>query len=790
LGKLSEARDILEKTLAGVQRNPQNIRTLTSFNINLSLLSRKQNRYASAIAALREALRDLDSMKELASEEGVSALLTLGELYNDLQNANAAETLADKAIEILSTAKGLPQDNPAFIRAYAILGSVLAIGGNGVAATSALEFAFQQHAQGLSAADRDYLKYGYALLDTYLRFGLSAQATEFSNTLDQQTRFERNDKESAPLLARLCAARRLAKPLQAALETCESASKLLRQADQTTLEAVRVALELSLTYFELGRFKDAAAVATRSLSAGLEAKSDRFQFRSEIRSITEVGLRSLARLGLEEKTSPEVLFRSLQVVLAGQDEDKVDRVQQLRTSIQDDSARRLALHREYLRSRLERAELRLQSLSFSSEEFKSKETSKTIARGLEAEINGVREALTKDDQNGAVTLGDHEIPNQPVSLVNLQTNLGKDETALFYAVFENRSALLVIRQGEFSVNMIAAGRGQLAELVKKVRPGSNSFLPPHGRVEPLAGFDPTAAAALYRLLWEPAEPFLTHTARVYVVPDGPLSELAFPALLTERVAAPVKNLDDIRRLPFLAKAPYAVALLPDVKSFLGKKDESERTPYFVGVGNPVVPLCAQSLNELLMDAVSDAIDPGSLGCALKSLPAAGSELARVSDQFKPEDAFHGHLAPPVFACDNASRARGNQSRDAVGRGRCVAEIAGKRRPTLNLGGADQVGSLDHARPSLPQCFALADHRTGRCSAYHEGTIAFADARHVGDLLDIDDQVRLGPARPQLNKQIGAAGQHFRDAGGFGKRTDGLLDRRRGGVGEHGLGPSK
>lgn len=635
LGELSAAKDILKNVLSVVQRNAENLRTLTTININLSLLSRKENQYASAIAILRETLHDLDRMNELASEEGVNALLTLGELYIDLDDANSAETLADKAIEIVLTAKGLPQDNPAFLRAYAVLGSVLAMRGSDVAAIQALEFAFQQHARHLTIADQDYRKYGYALLDAYLRFGLLTQATEFSNTLSQQSGFDSNDKSAAPFLVRLCAAQRLAKQLQPASETCEKAAALVKQADQTTRNALRIALELSITYFELGRCKDAAEVAIRVLSAGLEAKSDRFQFRSEIRGLTEVALRSLAKAGLEESTSRDILFRTLQVVFATQDEEKVARMQQLRGSIQDDSARRLALHREYLRSRLERAERRQQSLAFSSENFKSESTSRTIAKGLEAEINRVREALTRDDQNGAVILSENEIINQPVGLANIQASLGNDKTLLLYTVFETRSALVTIRDGVFSVNIITASRQQLADLVKKTRPGSSSFRPPHGRTQPLEGFDPTAAAELYRLIWKPADAFLADATRVYVVPDGPLSELAFPALLTAETETPVK-LDDIRRLPFLAKADYAIVLLPEVKAALDNKAKPARLPYFVGVGNPIVPPCSQNLNELVSDAVSDAIDSSTLGCALKALPAAGKELAHVSDLFKPD----------------------------------------------------------------------------------------------------------------------------------------------------------
>jgi hypothetical protein len=91
---------------------------------------------------------------------------------------------------------------------------------------------------------------------------------------------------------------------------------------------------------------------------------------------------------------------------------------------------------------------------------------------------------------------------------------------------------------------------------------------------------------------------------------------------------------------------------------------------------------------------------------------------------------------------------------------------------------------------LPERFAFADHCTGGCGTDHEAAIAPANARDVGDLLGIDDQVRLGTAGPQLNEQIGPAGQDFRNAGGSGERADGLLDRRRGGVSEHECGPPK
>ena len=154
------------------------------------------------------------------------------------------------------------------------------------------------------------------------------------------------------------------------------------------------------------------------------------------------------------------------------------------------------------------------------------------------------------------------------------------------------------------------------------------------------------------------------------------------------------------------------------------------------------------------------------------------------------DALHRNLAPPVCACDHAGCARSDQRWHAIGRRRRIAEIAGKRRPALDLGRADQIGGLDHPGPSVLESFAFADHGTGRRSADHEGAISLANAGDIGNLLDIDDQVRLGPAGPELNQQIGPARQDLRYAGGCSQDANGLLDRRRGYIIEHEIGVSK
>jgi len=154
------------------------------------------------------------------------------------------------------------------------------------------------------------------------------------------------------------------------------------------------------------------------------------------------------------------------------------------------------------------------------------------------------------------------------------------------------------------------------------------------------------------------------------------------------------------------------------------------------------------------------------------------------------DAFYRNLSPPVWAGDHAGSARGDQRRHAVGRRRRVAEITGKRRPTLHLGRADQVGGLDHAGPGLPQGLAFADHGAGRRGADDKAALSLANVGDAGDILDIDDQARLGASGAELNQEISPARKDLRSVRGSCQNAYGLLDRRRGGIIEHDLGVSK
>jgi len=68
-------------------------------------------------------------------------------------------------------------------------------------------------------------------------------------------------------------------------------------------------------------------------------------------------------------------------------------------------------------------------------------------------------------------------------------------------------------------------------------------------------------------------------------------------------------------------------------------------------------------------------------------------------------------------------------------------------------------------------------------------VLLANAGDARDLLDIDNEVRLGPAGAKLNQQIGPARQDLGAPTGFAQDTHGLLDRRRRYITEHDFGVS-
>ncbi len=133
------------------------------------------------------------------------------------------------------------------------------------------------------------------------------------------------------------------------------------------------------------------------------------------------------------------------------------------------------------------------------------------------------------------------------------------------------------------------------------------------------------------------------------------------------------------------------------------------------------------------------------------------------------------FAPPCRPDDHATRPRCDQRRHAVGRRRGVAEVAAQRGAALDLGRADQVGRLDHARPGADQRGILADRRARCRRADGEAAVRTPpDADRAGDALQVHHRARAQPPGAHLHDQVGAAGQNA-GGGRAAQHFDRLID---------------
>ncbi len=154
-----------------------------------------------------------------------------------------------------------------------------------------------------------------------------------------------------------------------------------------------------------------------------------------------------------------------------------------------------------------------------------------------------------------------------------------------------------------------------------------------------------------------------------------------------------------------------------------------------------------------------------------SLALGKRQLAR-----RQHDILDRHVAPPLGADDRGLGAGRDQGRHAVGGRRTVAQVAAHGGAALDLGGADQVGRLDDARPHGLELGVLLElgARHGRADA--EAAPLLLDLARLGDALDVHHQHRLDQVGLHLHQQVGAAGQNPGVAGLRREQRDRLVER--------------
>ena len=156
-----------------------------------------------------------------------------------------------------------------------------------------------------------------------------------------------------------------------------------------------------------------------------------------------------------------------------------------------------------------------------------------------------------------------------------------------------------------------------------------------------------------------------------------------------------------------------------------------------------------------------------------------AELADLRRRIGPYEPGHFHSPIPDLdevrrecrAGDQAACAGRHQCRHAVGCRRGIAQVAAQAGTALHLGGSDQAGRLDQARPGACQCRMFAEHRARGGRADDESPAIGANADHFGNAFEVDDQSGLQAARAHLRHQVGSARQCPGAAAGTGHGGD-------------------
>lgn len=119
----------------------------------------------------------------------------------------------------------------------------------------------------------------------------------------------------------------------------------------------------------------------------------------------------------------------------------------------------------------------------------------------------------------------------PLTVDELQKNLGPDETVVDYSIGRNQSAAFIVGQGRFRMIDLGLTGDDLGRMVDRFRTGLANIT----GWDDLERFDPEAAFLLYQKVFFPLAEELKGTRRLTIVPDGALYTVPFEALVDRAV---------------------------------------------------------------------------------------------------------------------------------------------------------------------------------------------------------------------------------------------------------------
>ncbi len=178
-------------------------------------------------------------------------------------------------------------------------------------------------------------------------------------------------------------------------------------------------------------------------------------------------------------------------------------------------------------------------------------------------------------------------PLKPISMANVQPDIGDDEARLFYLTASDHTWLWFIRgRGKgFHLFKLDIGASELKRDVSALR----ATLDPEFN-RSWKAYPATNAYQLYSRILAPAEPYLQGVHSLLVIPDGALQSLPLGVLVTRPPQRDPNAFADYAQVSWLARE-YAISVIPAVSSIhtLRLTSESGHAPKpFVGVGDPTL----------------------------------------------------------------------------------------------------------------------------------------------------------------------------------------------------------
>jgi CHAT domain-containing protein len=301
----------------------------------------------------------------------------------------------------------------------------------------------------------------------------------------------------------------------------------------------------------------------------------------------------------------------------------------------------------------------------------------------------------------------------PVSLAEAQSHLAGDEALVAYHVGDRVSFVWAVTKTGLVWKRVAAGRGQLAAAVAKLRHGLD---PADGARGALAlsstqpdGFDLAFAGELYSALWAPIAGEVASKTHVLLAPSGPLTSLPFQVLVSEAPQLEIAGaaFEAYRSARWLVR-DHALSVLPSASALIPLRQLAEVGPTdvsFLGVGDPQFGPCenqaemspGETVSEIAFTEVyrGESPDEGVL-CRLAPLPETRQELEVVADSLGAGDLLLG-----VDASERVLKARSDDGSLAKYRvlmfathGLVAGDADGLAEPGLALSVPAEPGSGD------------------------------------------------------------------------------------------------